>query len=423
MPLPTQYSMAVLGSQPQQEERQSLTSGLGQPGGILSGLGVQPGMPKLRNWLGERSAALMGFGLPLLLAQTRREAAQLSMQGLQSGQQTDAYRNKTKADERRRAQQEQALATVMASLEAQGKIPAGMGAALAANPELGTAIAAQAFKPPERQGMVNAGDGQLYDPNTKTWITAPDSGPGGGMFDGKSVEAQSLNGLVESGAITRDQALQLGAGKTVTGPNGEIIFLTPQGIFSSPQGGQQQPAASPAAPGQPTAPAQTSQAAPNIGPGQFQVQAPRPSADAINAASKAEAAYNVLSTELDNYENLIKENGVAVLPGTMQRQQYDAARRNIQLQMKELYNLGVLNGPDLALMESMLVDPRIESGSNPWNLQERAAANIKQLKEQLARIRDQAVRRADPNAPLAAPGNADEGWQDMGDGVRIREIP
>ncbi|TCL70533.1 hypothetical protein [Rhizobium sp. BK251] len=63
--------------------------------------------------------------------------------------------------------------------------------------------------------------------------------PGQFRFEGTSVEAQALNGLIDSGALTPDQAQQLAAGKQVTGPNGEILFLTPQGIFSQPS---QQPA-------------------------------------------------------------------------------------------------------------------------------------------------------------------------------------
>lgn len=33
------------------------------------------------------------------------------------------------------------------------------------------------------------------------------------------------------------------------------------------------------------------------------------------------------------------------------------AHRDLQMQMKELYNLGVLNGPDLMLMDQILLDP------------------------------------------------------------------
>ena len=42
-------------------------------------------------------------------------------------------------------------------------------------------------------------------------------------FTGNSVEAQALNGLIDSGQLTPDQAQQLAAGKTVSGPNGEIM--------------------------------------------------------------------------------------------------------------------------------------------------------------------------------------------------------
>jgi hypothetical protein len=75
--------------------------------------------------------------------------------------------------------------------------------------------------------------------------------------------------------------------------------------------------------------------------------------------SKATISYRVLDKELESYGNLIKEGGVSIVPGTVERARYDTARRNIQLQMKELYNLGVLNGPDLGLMNQMLVDPTV----------------------------------------------------------------
>ena len=70
------------------------------------------------------------------------------------------------------------------------------------------------------------------------------SGSNGFRFEGKSVEAQALNGLMDAGTITPEQAQQLGAGKTITGPNGEIIFMTPQGVFSKQGGNAPQPVAS-----------------------------------------------------------------------------------------------------------------------------------------------------------------------------------
>jgi hypothetical protein len=59
------------------------------------------------------------------------------------------------------------------------------------------------------------------------------------FFSGRSVEAQGLNYLIDQGLLTKDQAANLAAGKTVTGPNGEIIFATPQGIFQQPPNGGQ----------------------------------------------------------------------------------------------------------------------------------------------------------------------------------------
>lgn len=97
-------------------------------------------------------------------------------------------------------------------------------------------------KKPKRQPLINAGNGNVYDPNDDKWLSAPSgSGDGSFRFNGNSVEAQALNGLMESGQLTPEQAQQLAAGKTISGPNGEIIFLTPQGVFGqSSAGGQPQ---------------------------------------------------------------------------------------------------------------------------------------------------------------------------------------
>jgi len=78
---------------------------------------------------------------------------------------------------------------------------------------------------------------------------------------------------------------------------------------------------------------------------------------------KAKQSYATLDKELADYEKLVERSGYTFVPG----QETDAVaqkRRNIQLQLKELYNLGVLNGPDLDLMNQMLYDP---SGLNPDN--------------------------------------------------------
>lgn len=81
--------------------------------------------------------------------------------------------------------------------------------------------------------------------------------------------------------------------------------------------------------------------------------------DEKNRLSKMTTSWTVLDKELTNFEGLIKKHGVSLFPGTEERVVYDATRRNIQMQMKELYNLGVLNGPDLMLMDSMIIDPTV----------------------------------------------------------------
>lgn len=58
------------------------------------------------------------------------------------------------------------------------------------------------------------------------------------FFSGKSVQAQGLNYLIGQGILNKEQAANVAAGKTVTGPNGEIIFATPEGIFTRPAGSQ-----------------------------------------------------------------------------------------------------------------------------------------------------------------------------------------
>lgn len=73
-------------------------------------------------------------------------------------------------------------------------------------------------------------------------------------------------------------------------------------------------------------------------------------------ALKIKHALMSLFESLDDYETIYGEGGGAVLPGT-QRDKLTTQRRAIQMQMKDLYNLGALQGPDLALLESLMVDP------------------------------------------------------------------
>lgn len=142
-----------------EEEPQGVLSGLGQ-GGLLSGLGQggllaglqnirnrEPGQRPFLDLLGSRSGALFQAGTGVLMAPTRKMAAQAWQQGMATGGQADAYRNKERADARAQAKREQALATVMASLQEQGKLPSGMEG-LAGLPEIAAPLIVDAMKPP-----------------------------------------------------------------------------------------------------------------------------------------------------------------------------------------------------------------------------------------------------------------------------------
>ncbi|RVA05994.1 hypothetical protein EN939_28120, partial [Mesorhizobium sp. M7A.F.Ca.CA.002.05.1.1] len=99
-------------------------------------------------------------------------------------------------------------------------------------------------------------DGTLY--NKRTGETkAVAASPGGGqanMFKGNAVDAQALNWLVNNNKVTQEQAAQIAAGKTITGPNGEMMFLTPSGIVAQMPGQAPQPIAPPAAAPGPASP-------------------------------------------------------------------------------------------------------------------------------------------------------------------------
>ncbi len=235
----------------------------------------------------------------------------------------------------------------------------------------------------KRQPLINAGAGNVYDPNTKEWITPPGSSGADGAFrfSGNSVEAQALNGLMDSGTLTPAQAQSLGAGKTISGPNGELIFLTPQGVFGTspqaggavqpimPNGGQQVPQATPEAVPQ-TAPQampdQRTQTQPNALPtgqtvrdGNIQLTQPKVPEAQKNRAAEVDQAYKALNTELDRYSELVEKTGIEAMPGKS-KDQLNSVRQGVMLQLKELFNLGVLNGPDLSLMERMIYDPVID---------------------------------------------------------------
>jgi len=109
---------------------------------------------------------------------------------------------------------------------------------------------------------------------------------------------------------------------------------------------------------------------------------------AINSATKS------LNEALDNYGNLVDKYGIEIAPG-VGKDSLETTRRIIQMQMKELFNLGVLNGPDLDLMNQMLTDVTSLSGAASGlmgnlfgdSVQKRAHSNINLLKQNFEMLR------------------------------------
>lgn len=113
-------------------------------------------------------------------------------------------------------------------------------------------------------------------------------------------------------------------------------------------------------------------------------------------AIRTEQSFKNVTQALDRFEKLAKNAGVlgSTVPGA-KRDAIEQERRNIQLQLKELFNLGVLNGPDLSLMEQMIFDPSISvtdpigSAVKTWGgVDDRIESSVSKLKEMLKTVRD-----------------------------------
>lgn len=273
-------------------------------------------------------------------------------------------------------------------------------------------------------------DGRVEDVTPSVPEGAGPTGP----FSGSSVEAQSLNLLVANGRLTPEQAAQIGAGKPITDPStGAIIFMTPEGIFQQERGQQPQPLGPQGGGSQLLAPMPLGGSG-QMQPRPHQAPVPQPAArpgaipltppkqkqipDATrNSQAKVNQAFDTIGGELDRYAELVGKHGVEAMPGEA-KDNLNSVRQGIMLQMKELFNLGVLNGPDLSLMERMIYDPVIdpmkEGGianlpGQMWdatvgNPGARAQNSVNELKRMLTNIRDATNRAAagTVGAPAAA---------------------
>lgn len=295
-------------------------------------------------------------------------------------------------------------------------------------------------------------DHTLYDPASgETKSVSVGGGPP--TFEGTGLDAQAWNILQRADPTSKEYATAyaiISQPKTqlVQTPDGLVPVQVPPTLpawLQAPPGGgvpaaQVAPGSSPTpatpAPTAVTPSASTSPAAPTSGaviPGTM-----KPTETQRNRVSSVNQAFDAINGELDRYAKLVDDNGIEMLPGKS-KDNLNTVRQGIMLQMKELFNLGVLNGPDLQLMENMIYDPVIDPSKDggvmniPSQLYsavagdapDRAANSVKELKRMLEGIKSSVDKTtAEPSAPGPAPAAKDmDGWTDVGNGVRIRMKP
>lgn len=179
-----------------EEEPGGVLGDYGNPGGLLSGGWVgrmrnrQPGERPFLDALGRNAQSLWQAGTSVLMAPTRRMAAQAWTQGLANGSQADVYRAQQRAarekearEEALRQRREEAVAETMQWLVSQGKLPAGMESLAAAYPEAVAGFALDAMKPadPPNLQFLTGPNGEILTGNPRSGQVTPAYSPPGGI--------------------------------------------------------------------------------------------------------------------------------------------------------------------------------------------------------------------------------------------------
>lgn len=243
------------------------------------------------------------------------------------------------------------------------------------------------------------------------------------LFEGTSLDAQAWNILQNTDPSSREYAT---AYSIVAQPKQQLVQtadgLVPVLVPPQLPSWLKAPGGSPEAPTGPGAPqgnAALPQSAPqgNAVAGSAIPGTIKPTETQRNRVSNVNQAFETINGELDRYADLVKKNGIEIMPGEG-KDNLNTVRQGIMLQMKELFNLGVLNGPDLSLMERMIYDPVVDVTKEGgvvnlipqlWTgatggAEERARNSVAELKRMLGNIKESAAQSiAAPGQQQAAP--------------------
>lgn len=249
----------------------------------------------------------------------------------------------------------------------------------------------------------------------------------GPMFGGKSVEAQALNYLIGEGKLTKEQAAEVGAGKTVVGPNGEVIFMTPAGIVAGMPGQTPAPVVPPAAPPPTQGPSPTAVQTPSGSrPGVIQITNPKGqgTGEQMNAALYADRmrASNDIIGKLEQVGTSLPNSlmsGVPVLGNYMitpEYRQLDQAQRDFVNATLRRESGAVISTQEFDNAKKQYFP---QPGDDPQTIANKRANRLLALNG----ISRAAGSNYQPQVPAPAPPAAEGGWKDMGNGVRVRELP
>ena len=316
------------------------------------------------------------IGLGLLGAQNmmQQEKGNRILQAQNQRAQAAETRAQTQFDQQQQQlQRQQQLWQNMSGMQG----PAGqVGSLGVAYPNVAAPLLGQAIRQQMEPQMPLSPQGkQAWDVQQGFLPDQPATQP---VFAGTGMPAQQANKLfelgplVQAGTATPEQQQEYAFAYAQVGKptmfrdqqTGEIVEQRPDmSMFPAPSGGVAQ--TMPVGPTLPP-PAQMMGATPRPAGNGTTPQAPQPMTRQTQGGSgttypgtrmresvqkEFRAASNVLSELRQSYEayrNSLVTEGSALLP---------TQARDLQLKMKEAYNLGVLNGPDLMLMEQVINQP------------------------------------------------------------------
>lgn len=225
----------------------------------------------------------------------------------------------------------------------------------------------------------------------------------GGMFDGKSVEGQALNYLIQTGGLTKDQAAQIAAGKPITGADGSMHFLTPEAIVN---------AADAAKSSQTEGGGQASQAGIPLGPAkktEAQIKGEAILAGAVDSFQPAVSGFDNLKDSTGQIGGELGDAGRFLQSGEYQVTA-DAVKNITQAY---IYALSGQQAPEAEVQRQMsIVMPRY--------LDKDAAieGKRKRLMSMINTIKSRAQGPGGEDQSQKQP--SDEGWTTLSNGVKIR---